>query len=139
MAIINLDEIADSVRPYLKKDTYTARILSAEFTQSKAGAPMIVMQWELAAPEQIEDGMSGKVVRIAGLQFRDYLSFSENAKEYRILQHLIDNVKALNAQPKNAHILEIIAFFTKRAAMRDGEVLIGPLCIKLRRAPFFVL
>jgi hypothetical protein len=82
MAIINLDEIADSVRPYLKKDTYTARILSAEFTQSKAGAPMIVMQWELAAPEAIEDGMSGKTVRIAGLQFRDYLSFSEKAKEF---------------------------------------------------------
>ena len=81
MAIINLDEIADSVRPYLKKDTYTARILSAEFTTSKAGAPMIVMQWELAAPEAIEDGMSGKTVRIAGLQFRDYLSFSEKAKE----------------------------------------------------------
>jgi hypothetical protein len=81
MAIINLDEIADSVRPYLKKDTYTARILSAEFTTSKAGAPMIVMQWELAAPEAIEDGMSGKTVRVAGLQFRDYLSFSEKAKE----------------------------------------------------------
>ena len=81
MAIINLDEIADSVRPYLKKDTYTARILSAEFTTSKAGAPMIVMQWELAAPEAIEDGMSGKTVKVAGLQFRDYLSFSEKAKE----------------------------------------------------------
>ena len=81
MAIINLDEIADSVRPYLKKDTYTARILSAELTTSKAGAPMIVMQWELAAPEAIEDGMSGKTVKVAGLQFRDYLSFSEKAKE----------------------------------------------------------
>lgn len=80
MAIINLDEIADSVRPYLKKDTYTARILSAEFTTSKAGAPMVVMQWELAAPEAIEN--DGKTVRIAGLQFRDYLSFSEKAKEF---------------------------------------------------------
>ena len=50
MAIINLDEIADNVRPYLKKDTYTARILNAEFTTSKAGAPMIVMQWEVVAP-----------------------------------------------------------------------------------------
>ena len=80
MAIINLDEIADNVRPYLKKDTYTARILSAEFTTSKAGAPMIVMQWELVAPEGIEDD-DGKIVRIAGLQFRDYLSFSEKAKE----------------------------------------------------------
>ena len=80
MAIINLDEIADNVRPYLKKDTYTARILNAEFTQSKAGAPMVVMQWELVAPESIEDD-DGKVVRIAGLQFRDYLSFSEKAAE----------------------------------------------------------
>jgi hypothetical protein len=43
---------------------------------------MVVMQWELAAPEAIEDGMSGKTVRIAGLQFRDYLSFSEKAKEF---------------------------------------------------------
>ena len=50
MAIINLDEIADNVRPYLKKDTYTARILNAEFTTSKAGAPMIVVQWEIVAP-----------------------------------------------------------------------------------------
>ena len=80
MAIINLDEITDNVRPYLKKDTYTARILNAEFTTSKAGAPMIVMQWELVAPEAIEDD-DGKVVRIAGLQFRDYLSFSEKAAE----------------------------------------------------------
>ncbi len=81
MAIINLDEIVDSVRPYLKKDTYAARILSAEFTQSKAGAPMIVMQWEVVAPEAVEDN-DGKLIRIAGLQFRDYLSFSEKAKEF---------------------------------------------------------
>lgn len=80
MAIINLDEIADNIRPYLKKDTYTARILNAEFTTSKAGAPMVVMQWELVAPESI-DGEDDRVVRIAGLQFRDYLSFSEKAKE----------------------------------------------------------
>jgi hypothetical protein len=80
MAIINLDEIADSVRPYLKKDTYAARILSAEFTQSKAGAPMIVMQWEVVAPEAVEDN-DGKLIRIAGLQFRDYLSFSEKAMD----------------------------------------------------------
>jgi hypothetical protein len=80
MAIINLDEIADNIRPYLKKDTYSARILSAEFTTSKAGAPMIVMQWEIVAPEAIEDN-DGKLIRIAGLQFRDYLSFSEKAAE----------------------------------------------------------
>ena len=80
MAIINLDEIADNIRPYLKKDTYSARILSAEFTTSKAGAPMIVMQWEIVAPEAIEDN-EGRLIRIAGLQFRDYLSFSEKAAE----------------------------------------------------------
>ena len=80
MAIINLDEIADNVRPYLKKDTYTARIINAEFTTSKAGAPMIMMQWEIVAPEAIEDNDS-KLIRIAGLQFRDYLSFSEKATE----------------------------------------------------------
>ena len=80
MAIINLDEITDNVRPYLKKDTYTARIINAEFTTSKAGAPMIVVQWEIVAPEAIEDN-DGKLIRIAGLQFRDYLSFSEKAKE----------------------------------------------------------
>ena len=80
MAIINLDEIADNVRPYLKKDTYTARILNAEFTTSKAGAPMIVMQWEVVAPEAIAD-TDGKTIRIAGLQFRDYLSFSEKAAD----------------------------------------------------------
>tara|TARA_R110000765_G_scaffold76489_3_gene149904 strand:+ start:597 stop:1094 length:498 start_codon:yes stop_codon:yes gene_type:complete len=80
MAIINLDEITDNVRPYLKKDTYTARIINAEFTTSKAGAPMIVVQWEIVAPEAIEDN-GGKLIRIAGLQFRDYLSFSEKAAE----------------------------------------------------------
>ena len=80
MAIINLDEITDNVRPYLKKDTYTARIINAEFTTSKAGAPMVVVQWEVVAPEAIEDN-DGKLIRIAGLQFRDYLSFSEKAKE----------------------------------------------------------
>ena len=31
---------------------------------------------------------------------------SEHSKEYRILQHMMDNVKKLNAQPKNAAILE---------------------------------
>ena len=80
MAIINLDEVADGVRPYLKKDTYSARIMSAEFTTSKAGAPMVVMQWELVAPESVEND-EGNIVRIAGLQFRDYLSFSEKAVE----------------------------------------------------------
>ena len=80
MAIINLDEVADGVRPYLKKDTYSARIMSAEFTTSKAGAPMVVMQWELVAPESVEND-EGNTVRIAGLQFRDYLSFSEKAVE----------------------------------------------------------
>ena len=99
MSIINLDEIADSVRPYLKKDTYTARILSAEFTTSKAGAPMIVMQWELAAPEAIEDGMSGKTVKVAGLQFRDYLSFSEKAKEIT-MRRIKGLHKALELSPE---------------------------------------
>ena len=80
MAIINLDEVADGVRPYLKKDTYSARIMSAEFTTSKAGAPMVVMQWELVAPDSVEND-EGNTVRIAGLQFRDYLSFSEKAVE----------------------------------------------------------
>ena len=80
MAVINLDEIADNVRPYLKKDTYSARIIEAEFTTSKAGAPMIVMQWEVVAPDATED-LEGNTVRIAGLQFRDYLSFSEKAME----------------------------------------------------------
>jgi hypothetical protein len=80
MAIINLDEIADNVRPYLKKDTYSARIIEAEFTTSKAGSPMIVMQWEVVAPDATED-LEGNTVRIAGLQFRDYLSFSDKAME----------------------------------------------------------
>ena len=80
MAIINLDDIADNVRPYLKKDTYTARIIEAEFTTSKAGAPMIVLQWEVVAPEATED-LECNTVRIAGLQFRDYWSFSERAME----------------------------------------------------------
>lgn len=80
MPIINLEDVADSVRPYLKKDTYTARIISAEFTESKAGAPMIVMQWEIVAPDSTED-LEGRDVRIAGLQFRDYISFSEKAME----------------------------------------------------------
>jgi len=79
MAIINLDEIVDGGRPYLKKDTYSARIIEAEFTLSKAGAPMIVMQWELVAPESVE--VDGNNVRIAGLQFRDYLSFSDKAMD----------------------------------------------------------
>ncbi len=89
MPIINLTEIADSVRPYLKQDTYTARILKAEFTQSKAGAPMIMVQWEIVAPEAIE-AEDGKTLRIAGLQFRDYLSFSEKAQEitYRRIKGL---------------------------------------------------
>jgi hypothetical protein len=79
MAIINLDEIVDGGRPYLKKDTYSARIVEAEFTHSKAGAPMVVMQWELVAPESVE--IDGNNVRIAGLQFRDYLSFSDKAMD----------------------------------------------------------
>ncbi len=98
MAIINLDEIADSVRPYLKKDTYAARILSAEFTQSKAGAPMIVMQWEVVAPEAVEDN-DGKLIRIAGLQFRDYLSFSEKAKDIT-MRRIKGLHKALELSPE---------------------------------------
>ena len=98
MAIINLDEIADGTRPYLKKDTYSARIMSAEFTTSKAGAPMIMMQWELVAPESVED-TKGNAVRIAGLQFRDYLSFSEKAVEIT-LRRIKGLHKALELSPE---------------------------------------
>ena len=96
MAIINLDEIVDGGRPYLKKDTYSARIIEAEFTTSKAGAPMIMMQWELVAPESVE--VDGNNVRIAGLQFRDYLSFSDKAMDIT-LRRIKSLHKALELSP----------------------------------------
>ena len=80
MAIINLDEIVDGGRPYLKKDTYSARIIEAEFTISKAGAPMIVMQWELVAPESVE--VDGNNVRIAGLQFASFDTDDPDVDQY---------------------------------------------------------
>jgi len=57
-----------------------------------------MMQWELVAPESVED-TEGNAIRIAGLQFRDYLSFSEKAVEIT-LRRIKGLHKALKLSPE---------------------------------------
>tara|TARA_R110002020_G_scaffold2335_6_gene10793 strand:+ start:2986 stop:3495 length:510 start_codon:yes stop_codon:yes gene_type:complete len=78
MPIINLNEVTENARPFLPSNTYTIRVADAESRRSQAGNPMVVLTWEIVAPESIEDADLG-TVRIAGLQFREYLVFMEKA------------------------------------------------------------
>ena len=78
MPIINLNEVTENARPFLPSNTYTIRVADAESKTSNAGNPMVVLSWEIVAPESIEDADLG-TVRIAGLQFREYLVFMEKA------------------------------------------------------------
>ena len=78
MPTINLNEVTENARPFLPSNTYTIRIADAESKTSQAGNPMVVLSWEIVAPESIEDDELGNV-RIAGLQFREYLVFTEKA------------------------------------------------------------
>ena len=78
MPTINLNEVTENARPFLPSNTYTIRVADAESKTSQAGNPMVVLSWEIVAPESIEDDALGNV-RIAGLQFREYLVFIEKS------------------------------------------------------------
>jgi hypothetical protein len=78
MPTINLNEVTENARPFLPSNTYTIRVADAESKTSQAGNPMVVLSWEIVAPESIEDDELGNV-RIAGLQFREYLVFMEKS------------------------------------------------------------
>ena len=78
MPTINLNEVTENARPFLPSNTYTIRVADAESRTSNAGNPMVVLSWEIVAPESIEDDELG-TVRIAGLQFRQYVVFIEKA------------------------------------------------------------
>jgi hypothetical protein len=78
MPTINLNEVTENARPFLPSNTYTIRVADAESKTSQAGNPMVVLSWEIVAPESIEDDDLGNV-RIAGLQFREYLVFLEKS------------------------------------------------------------
>ena len=78
MPTIDLNEVTENARPFLPSNTYTIRVADAESKTSQAGNPMVVLSWEIVAPESIEDDDLGNV-RIAGLQFREYLVFTERA------------------------------------------------------------
>jgi len=78
MPTINLNEVTENARPFLPSNTYTIRVADAESKTSQAGNPMVVLSWEIVAPESIEDADLG-TVRIAGLQFRQYVVFIEKA------------------------------------------------------------
>ena len=78
MPTINLNEVTENARPFLPSNTYTIRVADAESRTSNAGNPMVVLSWEIVAPESIEDADLG-TVRIAGLQFREYLVFMEKS------------------------------------------------------------
>ena len=78
MPTINLNDVTENARPFLPSNTYTIRVADAESKTSQAGNPMVVLSWEIVAPESIEDDELGNV-RIAGLQFREYLVFTEKA------------------------------------------------------------
>ena len=78
MPTINLNEVTENARPFLPSNTYTIRVADAESKTSQAGNPMVVLSWEIVAPEAIEDDDLGNV-RIAGLQFREYLVFLEKS------------------------------------------------------------
>ena len=78
MPTINLNEVTENARPFLPSNTYTIRVADAESKTSQAGNPMVVLSWEIVAPESIEDDELG-TVRSAGLQFREYLVFMETS------------------------------------------------------------
>ena len=78
MPTINLNEVTENARPFLPSNTYTIRVADAESKTSQAGNPMVVLSWEIVAPESIKDDELGNV-RIAGLQFREYLVFIEKS------------------------------------------------------------
>ena len=134
MAIINLDEVSDGGRPYLKKDTYSARIIEAEFTTSKAGSPMIVLQWELVAPESVD--IDGNSVRIAGLQFREYWAFAERAmditlKKMKKLHKVLNLPSSIDTDNPNvdqyAGLAADITLITEQQDMKsdDGTVIVN--------------
>ena len=76
MPTINLNHVKENARPFLPSNNYTIRVADTETRQSQSGNPMVVLTWEIVAPESIEDPDLGNV-RIAGLQFREYLVFIE--------------------------------------------------------------
>ncbi len=76
MPTINLNDVKENARPFLPSNNYTIRVADTETRQSQSGNPMVVLTWEIVAPESIEDPDLGNV-RIAGLQFREYLVFIE--------------------------------------------------------------
>ena len=78
MPTINLNDVKENARPFLPSNTYTIRVADVETRTSQAGNPMVVLSWEIVAPESVEDPDLGDV-RIAGLQFREYLVFIEKA------------------------------------------------------------
>jgi len=71
MAIVNLNEVAEMVRPYLKADTYTVRVVDADYRMSSNNNPMLVLTWEIVNPTTTEDEDKG-TIKIAGLQFREF-------------------------------------------------------------------
>ena len=76
MPTINLNDVTENARPFLPSNTYTIRVADAESKTSQAGNPMVVLSWEIVAPESIEDDTLGNV-KIAGLQFRQFLPYIE--------------------------------------------------------------
>ena len=95
MPQINLDNVSDAGRPYIKSDVYTVRVLDAEQRMSKSNKPMIVLNVEFVSPETITDD-DGNNIKIAGIRFNDYISLADNAlyrlKTYHKLLDLPSNI-----------------------------------------------
>lgn len=83
MPKVNLNEVDDSGRPFLKRGSFTVRVMKTELKKSKKGNPMLVFNYEIVSPEimEITSIVNGepttKPVKISGLSLMDYITLNE--------------------------------------------------------------
>lgn len=77
--IVNLEEVADSERPYLPKDNYVAVITDAAYQVSKGEkkTPYISLNWEIVGPEIKQ--FRGKAIHCKGVQVQQSLFLTQKA------------------------------------------------------------
>ena len=78
--MINLDNVQNSGRPFLRNGMYSIRCLACEKGRSKKGNEMFTMQYEIVAPATVKtpnDNGSDVEVPIAGLKLTDWIVFND--------------------------------------------------------------
>lgn len=72
---VNLEDVSSSGRPFLRSGSYAVRCLSCEKSKSKKGNDMLVLKYEIVAPEMVAVVTDkGEVQqKITGLQLTDWI------------------------------------------------------------------